>query len=76
MTNPSKRVGLAGQLPVEADDPFISCAGIEIIRRINEIETSLRRPVVTSNQASAWACLKKLGIEHQSVSFGQLMRNF
>ena len=76
MTNPSKRVGLAGQLPVEADDLFISCAGIEIIHRINEIETSLRRPVVTSNQASVWACLKKLGIEHQSVSSGQLMRNF
>ncbi|MCL5068593.1 MAG: aspartate/glutamate racemase family protein [Thaumarchaeota archaeon] len=74
-TNPSKWIGLAEQLLVEADGLFISCAGIEIVHKINEIETSLGRPVVTSNQASVWACLKKLGIENQSASFGRLMRN-
>ncbi len=76
MTNPSKWIGLAEQLPVAADDLFISCAGMEIVHKINEIETSLGRPVVTSNQASVWAYLKKLGIKHQSASFGRLMRNF
>lgn len=76
MTNPSKWVELAKQSPTEAEGLFISCAGIEIVHKINKIETLLRRPVVTSNQASVWACLKKLGIKHRSTSFGRLMRGF
>jgi maleate isomerase len=45
-----------------ADAWFISCANIQSMDVIEELETKLGKPVVTSNQAALWAALRLLGI--------------
>ena len=57
-----------------SDTIFISCTNLPTIGLIDELEESLKKPVVTSNQASLWAAMKKLdlsGIE----SYGELIKS-
>jgi maleate isomerase len=44
------------------DAYFISCANIQSIDVIEELESRLQKPVVTSNQAALWCALRLLGI--------------
>jgi maleate cis-trans isomerase len=43
-----------------------------MIEAVNDLEHDLGRPVVNSNQATIWACLKKLGISHADKRLGRL----
>jgi maleate cis-trans isomerase len=43
-----------------------------MIEAIEELERRLGKPVVSSNQATLWACLKRLGIAHQDKRLGRL----
>jgi len=45
-----------------ADAIFLSCGGIRSVEAINEIEGITEKPVITSNQAQVWSCLRKVGI--------------
>jgi maleate cis-trans isomerase len=45
-----------------ADAYFISCANIQSIDVIEDLERVLNKPVVTSNQAALWCALRTLGI--------------
>jgi len=45
----------------EADGIFLSCTNTTQIEAIEEIEQALGKPVVNSNQAVLWGCLKRLG---------------
>ncbi len=58
---------------LEADAYFISCAGIEVVEIIQAIEHDLLRPVVTSNQALLWHCLKLVGVHQPIRGFGTLL---
>ncbi len=57
-----------------ADAYFISCAGIQVVEIIRHLEEDLRRPVVTSNQALLWHCLRMLGMAAKIDGFGALLR--
>ena len=46
----------------DADAYFISCAQVRAAEVIETLERDLQRPVVTSNQAAAWHCLRQSGI--------------
>jgi maleate isomerase len=46
----------------DAEVYFVSCANISVIGVIEELEQRLRRPVVTSNQAVVWDCVRRLGV--------------
>jgi len=39
-----------------------------------ELERDLGKPVVSSNQATLWACLKKLGVSHENKELGRLFQ--
>ena len=56
-----------------ADGYLLSCTNTRTIEVINDLEKQLNRPVITSNQATLWACLKKLGIRHSDPRLGQLL---
>ena len=56
----------------EAEALFISCTGLPAVAAIAEIEARLGKPVVTSNQASAWAMMRYAGLDHKPVGCGQL----
>lgn len=57
----------------EADAVFLSCTTLNVAGEIARIEESLGKPVVTSNQASAWLLVNSLGIDPRPRLFGALM---
>ncbi|HEY2184089.1 MAG TPA: hypothetical protein VGH39_03765, partial [Xanthobacteraceae bacterium] len=44
----------------DADGVFLSCTNTTQMDAISEIERTLRKPVVNSNQAVLWGCLGRL----------------
>lgn len=64
---------LAKEICSEEDDGvFISCTGISVLDIIRTLEEDLGKPVVTSNQASLWAALRRLKIKTKLDGLGQL----
>jgi maleate isomerase len=58
----------------EADGYFLSCTNTRMIETIDDLERDLGKPVVNSNQATLWACLKRLDIEASGEKLGRLFR--
>lgn len=56
----------------DADAYLLSCANISVYPVIEEIESKLGRPVVTSNQALIWHALSLLGITDRRNCPGRL----
>ena len=59
----------------DADGYFLSCTNTRMIEAIDDLERDLDKPVVNSNQATIWACLKKLGIKHTDKKLGRLFHS-
>lgn len=58
----------------DADAYFLSCAQTRTAEVIEALEYDLDRPVVTSNQAALWYCLRESGLNDQVSGFGRLLR--
>ena len=58
----------------EADGVFISCTNLPTADIIERLEEELGKPVVTSNQASFWSCLREMGVHESVPGCGQLLR--
>ncbi len=56
----------------EADAIFLSCGGIRSLEVAEEIEQITGKPVITSNQAQFWSCLRRAGITDELKGFGQI----
>jgi maleate isomerase len=56
----------------DADGYFLSCTNTRMIEAVPEIEREMNKPVISSNQATLWACLKRLGISHSDNRLGRL----
>ena len=56
----------------EADGYFLSCTNTRMIEAVPDLENELGKPVVNSNQATIWACLRTLGISHTDKRLGRL----
>ena len=69
-----KEFALAIDRP-EADAIFLSCGGIRALEVAAEIEQAAGKPVVTSNQAQFWSCLRRAGIDDRLEGFGQIFRH-
>lgn len=71
---PASIVDLAREATAaDADALFISCTALRAAMVAAEIEAGIGRPVVTSNQASAWMCLRLCGDETARPELGKLM---
>lgn len=57
----------------DADAYFISCTAIRSLEAIEMLERDLGKPVVTSNTAAAWHCLRELGIPDTVPGTGRLL---
>ena len=55
-----------------ADAIFLSCGGIRSTEVIDQIEQKTGKPVITSNQAQMWSCLRRAGVDDQISGFGKL----
>ncbi|MGI9378646.1 MAG: maleate cis-trans isomerase family protein [Methyloligellaceae bacterium] len=56
----------------EAEALFISCTDLPASTLIAPLEQKLGKPVVTSNQATLWAALRKLGFTDSLDNYGSL----
>ncbi|MCE7030888.1 ectoine utilization protein EutA [Jiella avicenniae] len=59
-------------MPADADALFISCTALRAALVVAEIEARIGRPVVTSNQATAWECLARCGASVSHPEAGRL----
>jgi maleate isomerase len=57
----------------DADALFISCTAVRAALAAAGIEQATGRPLVTSNLASAWSCLRLCGDDTPRPEFGRLM---
>jgi len=62
----------------EVDDPesegvFISCVNLHTVEIIEKMENDLKKPVITSNQATMWHILRLANIKDRIEGFGQLL---
>ena len=58
----------------DADAIFLSCGGIRALEVVQEIEAIVHKPVITSNQAQMWSCLRRAGIHDSIEGFGRLFQ--
>lgn len=56
----------------DADAIFLSCGGIRALEVAGEIEEATGKPVITSNQAQFWSCLRRAGITDELRGFGKI----
>jgi maleate isomerase len=56
-----------------ADAIVISCTNLPTLDGIARLEVEAGRPVITSNQATAWASLRVLGFKGSIRGFGELL---
>ena len=56
----------------QADALFVSCTALRAALAVPGMEQAIGRPVVTSNQASAWNCLRLCGDDTPRPEFGRL----
>ncbi|PWE53157.1 ectoine utilization protein EutA [Metarhizobium album] len=57
----------------DSDALFISCTAVRAAGVAARIEAAIGKPVVTSNLATAWACLRLCGDEAKRPDLGRLM---
>ncbi|MEM2988879.1 MAG: aspartate/glutamate racemase family protein [Candidatus Bathyarchaeia archaeon] len=57
----------------KADGIFISCTNFPTIKVIKDLEKRLKKPVISSNTATLWAMLKKIGISMKIKGYGELL---
>jgi maleate isomerase len=55
------------------DTVFISCTNLRALSILNEIEIKLDKPVISSNLALGWHCLRLAGIDDLLPQFGRLL---
>ena len=54
------------------DGVLISCTGLGIISIVEILECDIQKPVITSNQATMWAALRKVKVREEIQGLGQL----
>jgi maleate cis-trans isomerase len=57
----------------EVDCLFISCTNLATLPIIARLEADTGKPVVTSNQATIWYSLRRLGVGERIPGFGRLL---
>jgi len=57
---------------VKAEGIFISCTNMPTIEVVAKLEKMLKKPVVSSNTATLWAMLKKIGHPLRVEKYGKL----
>jgi maleate isomerase len=57
----------------DADAYFLSCTNIRVLSIIEALEQRLEAPVITSNQAMLWHCLRESGINDAVLGYGRLL---
>jgi maleate cis-trans isomerase len=74
---PEDAYKIAKEVDSKANDAvFISCTNFRTIEIIELLEKEIGKPVITSNQATMWHALRKLGISDNLHGYGMLFEHF
>ena len=73
MLHPHRWLELAATLDGPFDALVISCAGIRLAGVIERLEALVNKPVIASNAALLWYCLKTLNIVQKPKHYGNLL---
>jgi len=57
----------------EAEAVFISCTNLPTISVLEKLEKELEKPVVSSNTATMWAMLRRIGYKKEIRGYGRLL---
>ena len=60
----------------DADAIFVSCGALRTLDVIGEIEARAGKPVVCSNQAMIWDCLRLAGVDDRFDGYGRLLSEY
>ncbi len=58
----------------DADAVFLSCGALRSVEIVQAVEQEIGKPVLVSNQAMIWNCLRLAGIEDRLEGYGRLFR--
>jgi len=58
----------------DVDAVFVSCTSMRLAESIDELERAIDKPVISSNSATAWHCLRLAGYDDEVQGFGELFR--
>jgi maleate isomerase len=58
----------------DADVLLLSCGALRSIEVVDRIEREIGKPVIASNQAMIWHCLRLAGVEDEIQGYGRLLR--
>jgi maleate isomerase len=58
----------------DVDAVFVSCTSIRLAESVSELEAVIKKPVISSNIATAWHCLRLAGYDDEVAGFGALFR--
>ena len=57
------------------DAIFVSCTAIKILEVLQDVESLIKKPVISSNQAMIWDSLRSVEIKSSINGFGKLLLN-
>lgn len=60
----------------EAQAIFLSCTALPTMDMLERIEAALGKPVIASNPATLWHCLRRLGVNDKLKGYGRLFAEF
>lgn len=58
----------------DADAVFVCCGALRALDIVDDLENQVAKPVVVSNQAMMWDCLRSAGIDDRIPGFGRLFQ--
>jgi maleate isomerase len=58
----------------DVDAVFVSCTSMRLAESVDELERVINKPVISSNSATAWHCLRLAGYDDEVQGFGELFR--
>lgn len=58
----------------DADAVFLSCGALRSVEILDAVERAIDKPVIVSNQAMIWNCLRMAGIDDRMDGYGRLFR--
>ncbi len=56
------------------DAVFVACTSLRVAEIVEEMEAEIGKPVISSNHAMAWHCLRLAGYQDEVPGFGKLLR--
>ena len=59
----------------KAEALFVSCTALPILKILDQVETKIKKTVLSSNQALIWDSIRSVGYKNPVAGYGKLFRN-